>query len=254
MIDQLCVQVCSSIVVSVIPVMIIHLRGQYEILAKYVSLIGHQHRDMLGFTIFYSDIERNEYVTKLYTPGATDAPTLGGNGLAPVTPPLSGNNFAPPMRGNKFAPLLRGNRFAPPLRENRFAPPLGGNNFASPLRENNFAPILRGKRFAPQLKGNRFAQFLKRNRFAPPLRENIFAPPLGGDRFAPVTAPLLRENRFRQVAQRLIRQRAYERDYVRQIIGFHKKLHAFEEKVSITSSFLIKLMKSCLDFWDNWAF
>lgn len=102
----------SSLMVSVIPVMIIHLRGQYEILAKYIAKIGQEHRDSSGYRIYYLDIERNDYVIKLYS------------------------------------------------------------------------PIVRG-------------------------------------------------NRFRHFTQRIVKQRAYERRYVGQIIGFHRKLRAFEDDVSI---------------------
>uniref|UniRef100_A0A8D9DYM4 Odorant receptor n=1 Tax=Cacopsylla melanoneura TaxID=428564 RepID=A0A8D9DYM4_9HEMI len=53
---------CASTTTSLIPVLAIHTRGQYEILCKYICLIGQDHRDHFGCRIFYSNIEKNEYI------------------------------------------------------------------------------------------------------------------------------------------------------------------------------------------------
>lgn len=52
-----------SSVISFIPLLAIHMRGQYEILAHYIEKIGREHRDPFGNRIMYVDIENNEYVT-----------------------------------------------------------------------------------------------------------------------------------------------------------------------------------------------
>lgn len=57
--------VCLS--VSTMPIMAIHIRGQYEILSKFVEMIGSEHRDKRGYRIYYTSIERNEYFIKMYT-------------------------------------------------------------------------------------------------------------------------------------------------------------------------------------------
>lgn len=53
----------SSVCVALVPTLIIHLCGQYEILAMYVEKIGTQHRDQWDNLIFYTNIKNNEYVT-----------------------------------------------------------------------------------------------------------------------------------------------------------------------------------------------
>lgn len=53
----------SSACVALVPTLIIHLCGQYEILAMYVEKIGTQHRDQWDNLIFYTNIKNNEYVT-----------------------------------------------------------------------------------------------------------------------------------------------------------------------------------------------
>ncbi|KAL1461596.1 hypothetical protein WDU94_013476 [Cyamophila willieti] len=52
--------------VSLIPVITIHLRGQYEILAKYIHQIGLKHRNSEGDKIFYTNIQNDEYYIKTY--------------------------------------------------------------------------------------------------------------------------------------------------------------------------------------------
>ncbi|KAL1456347.1 hypothetical protein WDU94_001084 [Cyamophila willieti] len=56
-----------SLSVSLVPVMIIHVKGQYEILCKYICIVGKPHADSYGNNIFYSNIVRNECYIKLYT-------------------------------------------------------------------------------------------------------------------------------------------------------------------------------------------
>lgn len=56
-----------SLSVSVVPIMILHIRGQYEILSKYVALIGKEHRDGHGYRIFYNNIEADDYMVKMYS-------------------------------------------------------------------------------------------------------------------------------------------------------------------------------------------
>uniref|UniRef100_A0A8D9ED10 Odorant receptor n=1 Tax=Cacopsylla melanoneura TaxID=428564 RepID=A0A8D9ED10_9HEMI len=53
---------------SIVPVMLMHIQGQYEILCKYISMIGKEHRDIVGNRIFYTSIERNEYVIESTPP------------------------------------------------------------------------------------------------------------------------------------------------------------------------------------------
>uniref|UniRef100_A0A8D8VLN4 Odorant receptor n=1 Tax=Cacopsylla melanoneura TaxID=428564 RepID=A0A8D8VLN4_9HEMI len=53
--------VCTPSVMSFLPVVMIHLRGQYEILCKYINLIGQEHRDACGNAIYYTNIEEDQY-------------------------------------------------------------------------------------------------------------------------------------------------------------------------------------------------
>ncbi|KAL1454346.1 hypothetical protein WDU94_010615 [Cyamophila willieti] len=46
---------------SLMPVTMLHLRGQYEILCKYITLIGEEHKDAAGNAIYYNNIEENHY-------------------------------------------------------------------------------------------------------------------------------------------------------------------------------------------------
>lgn len=64
----LCFIVSSSFMVSIVPISMVYVRGQYEILCKYIQMIGQDHRDSLGCKIFYTNIEKNEYSIKLYSP------------------------------------------------------------------------------------------------------------------------------------------------------------------------------------------
>lgn len=45
-----------------IPILFIYIEGQYEILAKYAEQIGKRHYDVNKNGIFYTDIEKNEYL------------------------------------------------------------------------------------------------------------------------------------------------------------------------------------------------
>uniref|UniRef100_A0A8D8QD69 Uncharacterized protein n=1 Tax=Cacopsylla melanoneura TaxID=428564 RepID=A0A8D8QD69_9HEMI len=54
--------VFASIAMSILPVTLIHARGQYEILSQFVRLIGREHRNSLGQRIFYLNIEKNKFV------------------------------------------------------------------------------------------------------------------------------------------------------------------------------------------------
>ncbi|KAL1457553.1 hypothetical protein WDU94_007768 [Cyamophila willieti] len=61
--------VLASSNISVFILAIIHIRAQYEILCKYIVKVGHEHRDELGYRIFYTNIERNECnIQQLYSP------------------------------------------------------------------------------------------------------------------------------------------------------------------------------------------
>ncbi|KAI5721870.1 hypothetical protein M8J76_000223 [Diaphorina citri] len=51
-----------TVVITFIPVLVVHMRGQYKILAKYIEKIGEVHRDPLGNAIVYTNIETDEYV------------------------------------------------------------------------------------------------------------------------------------------------------------------------------------------------
>lgn len=51
--------VCNTVVLTIV----IHLCGQYKILASYVEKIGTQHRNSHGNLIFYTNIRNNEYIT-----------------------------------------------------------------------------------------------------------------------------------------------------------------------------------------------
>lgn len=57
----------TSLSISILPIMVIDIQGQYEILCKYVAMIGTEHRDTEGYRIYYTSIERNEYIIKMYT-------------------------------------------------------------------------------------------------------------------------------------------------------------------------------------------
>uniref|UniRef100_A0A8D8QBD2 Uncharacterized protein n=1 Tax=Cacopsylla melanoneura TaxID=428564 RepID=A0A8D8QBD2_9HEMI len=49
---------------SLMPIVMIHVRGQYKMLCNYISMIGQEHRDYHGHRIFYTNIEKNEYTIK----------------------------------------------------------------------------------------------------------------------------------------------------------------------------------------------
>ncbi|KAL1456116.1 hypothetical protein WDU94_000868 [Cyamophila willieti] len=53
--------VCAASILNIMPVPMIHLRGQYEILCKYINLIGEEHRDAAGNAIYYKNIKENHY-------------------------------------------------------------------------------------------------------------------------------------------------------------------------------------------------
>lgn len=55
-----------SVYVTLFPVIITHFCAQYEILCKYLVMLGEEHRDSDGNVIFYSNIERNEFSIKMY--------------------------------------------------------------------------------------------------------------------------------------------------------------------------------------------
>lgn len=57
----------STVISSLTPILLIHVKGQYAILCKYVTMIGAEHRDSQGNRIYYTDIEKNEYVFKMDT-------------------------------------------------------------------------------------------------------------------------------------------------------------------------------------------
>lgn len=52
----------STLVLCLIPIIVIHVRGQYDILCKYVAMIGCEHRDSEGYRIYYTSIEDNQYL------------------------------------------------------------------------------------------------------------------------------------------------------------------------------------------------
>ncbi|KAL1453154.1 hypothetical protein WDU94_007324 [Cyamophila willieti] len=49
-----------SVAICILPFIMLNVRSQYEILAKYIVKIGVKHRDHLGNEIFYTNIETNE--------------------------------------------------------------------------------------------------------------------------------------------------------------------------------------------------
>uniref|UniRef100_A0A8D9E892 Odorant receptor n=1 Tax=Cacopsylla melanoneura TaxID=428564 RepID=A0A8D9E892_9HEMI len=49
-------------VVSFIPIIAIHVEGQFQILCKHLELMGHPHRNPEGKQIFYTDFETDQYV------------------------------------------------------------------------------------------------------------------------------------------------------------------------------------------------
>lgn len=52
----------STLVFCLIPIIVIHVRGQYDILCKYVTMIGSEHKDSEGYRIYYTSIEDNQYL------------------------------------------------------------------------------------------------------------------------------------------------------------------------------------------------
>uniref|UniRef100_A0A8D8W6C8 Odorant receptor n=1 Tax=Cacopsylla melanoneura TaxID=428564 RepID=A0A8D8W6C8_9HEMI len=60
--------VLSSFSIILVPIILIHIQSQYEILSKYIRMVGQEHRDELGYKIYYTDIESNQYIIKLYSP------------------------------------------------------------------------------------------------------------------------------------------------------------------------------------------
>lgn len=55
-----------SLVISILPVALLHVQGQYEILAGFIRKIGRKHTDLHGRAIFYTNIDSNDfqYVSK----------------------------------------------------------------------------------------------------------------------------------------------------------------------------------------------
>uniref|UniRef100_A0A8D8ZDJ4 Uncharacterized protein n=1 Tax=Cacopsylla melanoneura TaxID=428564 RepID=A0A8D8ZDJ4_9HEMI len=51
-------------IVTLLPIIMIHVEGQTKFLCKHIELLGHPHKDLsTGNTIFYTDFVRNQYVT-----------------------------------------------------------------------------------------------------------------------------------------------------------------------------------------------
>lgn len=50
-----------SLLISTLPVVMIHIKGQYEILAQFAKKIGRKHVDANGMEIFYTNIETNDF-------------------------------------------------------------------------------------------------------------------------------------------------------------------------------------------------
>ncbi|KAL1449048.1 hypothetical protein WDU94_000286 [Cyamophila willieti] len=57
-----------GLLASMMPTTMMHLRGQYEILCKYIVMIGQTHRDYVGNLIVYINIEKNEFVLESTPP------------------------------------------------------------------------------------------------------------------------------------------------------------------------------------------
>uniref|UniRef100_A0A8D9B3T3 Uncharacterized protein n=1 Tax=Cacopsylla melanoneura TaxID=428564 RepID=A0A8D9B3T3_9HEMI len=60
--------VCLSTMICLSPMAMIQLKGQYEILCKYIGMIGQEHKNSMGQTIFYHNIETHEYTIEIETP------------------------------------------------------------------------------------------------------------------------------------------------------------------------------------------
>lgn len=54
--------ISTCVVGTLLPILIIHLEGQYNILCKYTEKIGKRHYDSNKYEIVYTNIENNEYV------------------------------------------------------------------------------------------------------------------------------------------------------------------------------------------------
>lgn len=52
----------AGAIITLIPSMVKHIAGQYEILSSFAVQLGKQHRDSVGCRIIYTNIERNEFV------------------------------------------------------------------------------------------------------------------------------------------------------------------------------------------------
>uniref|UniRef100_A0A8D9E9S9 Odorant receptor n=1 Tax=Cacopsylla melanoneura TaxID=428564 RepID=A0A8D9E9S9_9HEMI len=49
----------TTLIITVLPVIIVHMRGQYDMLATFIEKIGEKHLDSFGFQIYYTNIEIN---------------------------------------------------------------------------------------------------------------------------------------------------------------------------------------------------
>uniref|UniRef100_A0A8D9BKN1 Uncharacterized protein n=1 Tax=Cacopsylla melanoneura TaxID=428564 RepID=A0A8D9BKN1_9HEMI len=59
----ICVEIVQNIIsASVIPMLVSYMMGQYKIICKYAAMVGRTHRNSNGEVIYYTNIERNEFV------------------------------------------------------------------------------------------------------------------------------------------------------------------------------------------------
>lgn len=57
--------ILGSVILAVMPVCLLHLRGQYEILGKFLTLVGTHHTDARGNCLFYVQLKRGQFVTNV---------------------------------------------------------------------------------------------------------------------------------------------------------------------------------------------
>lgn len=55
----------TNAIITLLPVAVIHLRAQYDILCKFLRMIGEDQKDANGNCIFYTDFKKNEFKVNL---------------------------------------------------------------------------------------------------------------------------------------------------------------------------------------------
>ncbi|KAL1451082.1 hypothetical protein WDU94_003376 [Cyamophila willieti] len=97
---------CYVASVSFVPIAVIHIQGQFQILCKHLEMVGHPHKNSEGKNIFYTNFETNQYVL------VSDVLREGNSDYWGRSEPTNAHNanenqqhLAVPKSNNDLAPL-----------------------------------------------------------------------------------------------------------------------------------------------------